>query len=133
MLSLCTISCTQYKSNLDAVKIRYYPNGIETPWAIDEPEGLFGNGLGKDTIIQNKRFLSKLDCYLQKLTPLNDQDGYVDIRMYCLIKFKDGSKQELCLGEKWGIQYNGVLMDDFPELTQFIKSITMDHYIWEPE
>jgi len=137
LLFICT-ACTTHESELESVKIRYYPRNISTPIAITNPSGLFGNKIGRDTIIHDKKFLYELSLRLDSLKVMNktlskSNNTDFDLRMYCIIRFKNGSKHELILGEYTGIQYDGLLMYDDKYLLKLIKSASMDHYVWDPE
>lgn len=129
VLLLCCASCCKYESNLNAIKIRYFPPGTEFMEGIDDPAGMYGYDSVREKVIRKKKFLYELELRLDELTPCSNQaELSIDMRMFCLIEDKNGVLHELCLGEYFGIKYDEIYMEDNAELLQLIKSVSMDTY-----
>ncbi len=131
-----TVSGTFNDDNLSHVIIVYLPRlNTEFPYDLsgllrDDPRML------NDTIIEGRATLRDFKDRLQQLKHRKDptaNDRMLDLRMFSLMKFMDGSIHHLLLDEYDGVIYDGQLMEKSPEFVTFVKSLSMDHYKWHPD
>jgi hypothetical protein len=113
LISFLSISCKNAsikidKREVDRIKIAYMPKGITTDISIENCDEIFSypKGFLKDTVITNESFIKKFVSCVNSLKKSEETDIYYDFRIICLIKFKDGSTQQICMGENQLIVYD---------------------------
>lgn len=156
MTFIVLISCKN-KSNIESVYVIYYNYCFESHLPIkcddiykknlvanksivilndkNDSIGLFFNNHSVlDTLITEKEFLSKIENELSLLVEDTIANHEVDARISCEIRFKDGTKSKLCIGEYLAedIQYNGKRQKSNNNLLYLIKS-TINYYKWMPK
>lgn len=122
---LLLISCTSSSKNeIELVRIFYLPEGLHTVIAIQDCDEIFQyREVLRDTIIKEKQMIEELYGKCENLKAAEDSMGHVDLRIRCTFKYKDGSKKVLCTGAYGNVVYEGVRMQDDPELLKMIKDI----------
>lgn len=92
IISLCRCGKSSLNKK-DRIRIFYLISKIETPYAIENCDMIFGIPVLTDTIITDKKFLDQLDPIINSLSPTTDDTDYLDFRMKCVIRYSDHTEK----------------------------------------
>jgi hypothetical protein len=114
-------------SKIVSVKVSYIKGYIETPSTLSCGKMAFMKGdLIKDTILDGVRTLSEIELQLANLKEeVVDSIAYdCDIRMHCLITYKDNKTIKLCIGQLCCIIEDNKRMKNNDTLVYLIRKIS---------
>ncbi len=123
ILFLLFISCDN-TSSIKFIDIYYLPNDMttQTPMSCDLlDEG--GDELLQNHKIDKNKILQNIEGLLIRLNNKVEENKNLsqDVRIRCVIHFKNGETDTLCLGESFDTYLNGQKVQDVPELSNLIK------------
>jgi hypothetical protein len=117
----CNTNTKSYVSDdVTNVIISYLPKGINTNMAIRECNDIFFyHPVLRDTSISDKGFIDSLSSIINRLKPSYQEVNY-EFRIKMVFNFLDKKQLEVCLGEGYLINVDGVLMEDSKDLFDLI-------------
>ncbi len=115
-------SCSK-KSDIDHIDIYYLPKWTSTHVPVKCGE-LYGDWKPKLQYnrVEDERILMKIEQLYTKIEKSQINDETEDMRIRCMIHFKQGRIDTLCLGELYGMYLNDNKKKDIPELLNLIKT-----------
>lgn len=126
-VSLLFLQCSKDNHRIKAndvilIKIAYLTKGINPNMAVRRCSDVldFPPELLNDSVIKDSTFINTFVSIINKLQINNSRINY-DFRIRCMIRFKDGTKKEICFGEDRLIVYEGILMKDSGDMFEFLN------------
>ena len=129
------ISCDYSQEEIiKDINVVYFIRHSESPIAIDCGMLYYESGFVDTITINSKDLLSKINELLFDLDTLIPQPQFTpDIRIQCLINYKNKSSEKICFGEFGTTIFNGIWMVDNDTLTYLIKKSINYYETYEPK
>lgn len=122
MLLVMVISC---KGNgfinpkqVDHISFFCMSKGIEFPSAVTLPRLL---SMGRDTVVADKGFINDFVKELNSLSPSSERYN-IDLRKAAFLYTNTGDTIKVLFGENFGIELNGIIMNDSNSLFALIDN-----------
>lgn len=133
MISFLLASCAKTHcvnpEQVEYIKFGYLQKGIDTFKAMSSWKEVVGHDERIDTVIVNRQFIQE---YVELLnsTLENADTSSCDFRVVSLIKLKDGSEHYVCLGERYGLMFDSIVLQDNECVFSLIDSVLYTKEKW---
>ena len=116
-------------ADIDRIRMAYIPKGFTTQFGLARCSEVLGFNHVRDTVFVNRNFICRFINLVNRLE-VADNDYYCcDLRVTILIIPKyEKPRIALCLGEGWGILFEGQVMEHCQDLFDFIDDTLYPGY-----